>query len=336
STRASVSVTVNATPSAPTVAAQTFCSSENKTIGDLASLGASYKWYSALTGGTALAGTTVLATGTYYVSQSSNGCESTRASVSVTVNPTPSAPTVAAQTFCSSENKTIADLASLGASYKWYSALTGGTALAGTTVLATGTYYVSQSSNGCESTRTAVVVTITTNPVKPILGSINQPTCSTFTGTFTITNYNSSYTYTISPNGATLNTATGVVTATKGIYKVTATLNSCASEISDAVEINSILCANADPFGTKTSGATATTVGNVKTNDTLNGVAVTADNTTVTPKTDGVLSVDASGVVTLAANAPSGSYSIVYQICEINTTNCKTATASVDVVNTLV
>ncbi|NWK99206.1 hypothetical protein DM790_00005, partial [Flavobacterium collinsii] len=99
----------------------TFCSSENKTIADLASLGASYKWYSASTGGSALAGTTVLATGTYYVSQTSNGCESTRVSVSVTVNATPSAPTVAAQTFCSSENKTIADLASLGASYKWYS-----------------------------------------------------------------------------------------------------------------------------------------------------------------------------------------------------------------------
>ncbi|MFD2941565.1 T9SS type B sorting domain-containing protein, partial [Flavobacterium notoginsengisoli] len=100
-----------------------------------------------------------------------------------------------------------------------------------------------------------------------------------------------------------------------------------------SVDVVNTLVANADPFGTKTSGATATTVGNVKTNDTLNGVAVTADNTTVTPKTDGVLSVDAAGVVTLAANAPSGSYSIVYQICEINTTNCKTATASVDVVN---
>ncbi|MFC4391556.1 T9SS type B sorting domain-containing protein [Flavobacterium quisquiliarum] len=224
-------------------------------------------------------------------------------------------------------------MASLGASYKWYSASTGGSALAGTTVLATGTYYVSQTSNSCESTRASVVVTITTNPVKPILGSINQPTCSTFTGNFTITNYNSSYTYTISPNGATLNTTTGVVTATKGVYKVTATLNSCASEISDEVEINSILCANADPFGTKTSGATAVTVGNVKTNDTLNGAAVTADNTTVTPKTDGVLSVDAAGVVTLAANSPSGSYSIVYEICELNTANCKTATATVDVVN---
>ncbi|MFD2942752.1 Ig-like domain-containing protein, partial [Flavobacterium notoginsengisoli] len=224
STRSSVSVTVNATPSAPTVAAQTFCSSENKTIADLASLGASYKWYSALTGGTALAGTTVLATGTYYVSQSSNGCESTRASVSVTVNATPSAPTVAAQTFCSSENKTIADLASLGASYKWYSALTGGSALAGTTVLATGTYYVSQSSNGCESTRSSVSVTVNATPSAPTVAA--QTFCSSENKTIgDLASLGASYKWYSALTGGTALAGTTVLAT--GTYYVSQSSNGC-------------------------------------------------------------------------------------------------------------
>jgi hypothetical protein len=47
--------------------------------------------------------------------------------------------------------------------------------------------------------------------------------------------------------------------------------------------------------------ASSLPVGNVTTNDTLNGVLVTSANTDVTPITTGPLSVDANGVVTLAA-----------------------------------
>jgi hypothetical protein len=48
------------------------------------------------------------------------------------------------------------------------------------------------------------------------------------------------------------------------------------------------------------------------------------------------LSIDANGIVTVAANTPSGTYSIIYhyakpihQQIECNTTNCDTATATV-------
>ncbi|WP_345157264.1 gliding motility-associated C-terminal domain-containing protein, partial [Flavobacterium ginsengisoli] len=55
----------------------------------------------------------------------------------------------------------------------------------------------------------------------------------------------------------------------------------------------------------------------------------------VTIGSNGPLSVDASGDVTLAANTPSGTYSITYEICEkdANPSNCKTAVAEVKVVN---
>jgi hypothetical protein len=49
---------------------------------------------------------------------------------------------------------------------------------------------------------------------------------------------------------------------------------------------------------------------NALTNDTLSGIAATTTNTNVTPLTTGPLSIDANGIVTVAANTPSGTYSI--------------------------
>jgi hypothetical protein len=171
-TNVSAVLTVGDSP-APTAAAQSFCNAG--TVADLVAAGAGLQWYAVATGGTALAGTTVLATGAYYVSQTVNGCESARASVSVTVNTT-AAPTAAAQTICNAG--TVADLVAAGAGLQWYAAATGGTALAGTTVLATGDYYVSQTVNGCESDRVTVSITVTTvatptgSPNQTILGSV--------------------------------------------------------------------------------------------------------------------------------------------------------------------
>jgi hypothetical protein len=46
-------------------------------------------------------------------------------------------------------------------------------------------------------------------------------------------------------------------------------------------------------------------------------IAATTTNTNVTPLTTGPLSIDANGIVTVAANS-SGTYSITYQLCEAN------------------
>ncbi|WP_317192561.1 T9SS type B sorting domain-containing protein [Flavobacterium branchiicola] len=174
-------------------------------------------------------------------------------------------------------------------------------------------------------------------PDVPTITSINQLTCSVNTGSFTISNYNNSYSYTITPAGATLDALTGIVTAPVGTYDVTATLSNCTSGISTVVIVSKI-CANDDNFGTKTSGATALNLGDVTSNDKLNGLAVTTTNTNVTPKIEGPLSVDADGNLTLAANTASGTYSIIYQICEEGSAsaNCDTTTASVIVANGLV
>lgn len=144
---------------APTVADQTFCNSA--TVANLTATGTAIKWYTAATGGTALATTAALSTRTYFVSQTLNNCESTRNAIIVTVNTT-AAPTATAQTFCN--GATVAELTAEETNVQWYSEMTGGIALTPADVLATGTYYVSQTLNSCESTRTAVSVTINTTP----------------------------------------------------------------------------------------------------------------------------------------------------------------------------
>ena len=106
----------------------------------------------------------------------------------------------------------------------------------------------------------------------------------------------------------------------------------------------SVIDAVVDTFPTQTPGTTVpTTVGNVTTNDTLNGVLVTASNTDVTPVIEGPLSIDATGVLTLAPNTPSGSYPITYVICEVNPVtgvavspaNCDTVTDTIVVLSTI-
>ncbi|MDR7209159.1 gliding motility-associated C-terminal domain-containing protein, partial [Flavobacterium piscis] len=175
-------------------------------------------------------------------------------------------------------------------------------------------------------------------PADPIISSVIQPTCNITTGSFTISNYDVANIYNITPIGATLDTTTGIVVAEVGTYNLIATMNGCSS-VSSSVVINSKVCAEDDnTFATQTTAASPVTVGNVTDNDTLNGLAVAGSNTDVTPITTGPLSIDANGVLTLAANTVSGTYSIVYQLCVSGAvpSNCDDATATVVVSNPVI
>ena len=220
STRTGVAVTVNTIPAAPTASAQSFCGSG--TVAQLTATGTALVWYAAQTGGTALEGTAALATGTYYVSQTVNGCESTRISVAVTVNTIPAAPTASAQSFCGSG--TVAQLTATGTAPIWYAAQTGGSALEGTAVLATGTYYVSQTVNGCESTRTSVAVTVNTIPAAPTASA------QSFCGSGTVAQLTATGTapiwYTAQTGGTALE---GTAALATGTYYVSQTVNGCES-----------------------------------------------------------------------------------------------------------
>jgi hypothetical protein len=156
-----VAVSVNAIPSAPAGAAtQEFCN--GATIAELAVTGTALTWYTSAISSSPLSSSTSMSNGTtYFASQTVNGCESSdRLEVAVTIN----APAIPSgnptQTFCSAA--TVNDLNATGTDIAWYSAATGGTPLASSLALSNGTYYASQTINGCESAnRLAVAVTVT-------------------------------------------------------------------------------------------------------------------------------------------------------------------------------
>ena len=184
----------------------------------------------------ALTGTTALATGTYYASQTVGTCESVlRFAVAVTVN-NPTAPTGSAtQSFCAIDNPTVANLTATGTAIKWYSAATGGTALAGTTALATGTYYASQTVGTCESAlRFAVAVTVN-NPTAPTgsatqsFCAIDNPTVANLTATGTAIKW-----YSAASGGTALVSTTALAT---GTYYASQTVGTCESALRFAVAV---------------------------------------------------------------------------------------------------
>lgn len=136
---------------------QSFCNAAQ--VSDLISTGTgTINWYDVSTGGTPLNNTQNLIAGTYYVSQTNGTCESERKAVNVTIDITAAPTANANQTY--EANATVSSLVATGNNLKWYSSATGGTELSSSTLLTATTYYVSQTNNGCESSRTSVNVTI--------------------------------------------------------------------------------------------------------------------------------------------------------------------------------
>ncbi|MDG2433562.1 hypothetical protein, partial [Flavobacterium sp.] len=104
------------------------------------------------------------------------------------------------------------------------------------TAATAGTYYIKGTNAiGCSDVK-SVVVTVNATPATPTLSPATHPSCTTSTGSFTITNYVASNTYTITPSvGVTRSGNT--VTAPSGTYTVIAATSSCTSTASSSVEI---------------------------------------------------------------------------------------------------
>ncbi|MGO4777190.1 Ig-like domain-containing protein, partial [Lysobacter sp. 2RAB21] len=88
-----------------------------------------------------------------------------------------------------------------------------------------------------------------------------------------------------------------------------------------------------DIVATPVNGGTGgTNVVNVLGNDTLGGSTVNPADVTVTPNTNGPLTVKADGGVDVAPGTPAGNYTVTYQLCEVlNPSNCDTATVTITV-----
>jgi hypothetical protein len=266
---AGVAITLNPIP-LPVAASQTFCG--GATVAALVTTsGTNIKWYSALTGGTALTSTTALATGNYYASQTVSGCESTRATVAITVNTTP-IPVAAAQTFCTGGGSTVANLqvtSVAGATVKWYATETATTPLATTAVLGTGTYYVSQTQGICESIRLAVQVTVATI-VPPTVPSGPQQLCTGATVANLTATGSPVATYKWYATATSTTPLTPDTPVTEGTYYVSQMISACESaKASSQVVINNVaapvvadqeFCAGATVASLQATPAAGTTI----------------------------------------------------------------------------
>ncbi len=118
------------------------------------------------TGGTGTytgTGNFTVSAGTYsYTVTDANGCTSST-SITVTQPALVNAPTgTSSQTFCSTLNATLSSISVTGTAVQWYASNAGGSVLASTTPLVTGTtYYATQTIAGCQSSSyLSVAVTI--------------------------------------------------------------------------------------------------------------------------------------------------------------------------------
>lgn len=132
--------------------------------------------------------------GPFYVSQNTNGCESNRVGIPVTVNGLPSAPAITSSlSYC--QSSTQQQLSPSGSGFRWYNASSvllandGAAPAHSLSIPGSTTYLVSAVSNGCESAgKSPVVVTIKASPaaiasVSLVYCETARPTALTVSGT---------------------------------------------------------------------------------------------------------------------------------------------------------
>jgi hypothetical protein len=236
-----IAVTVNVTPAPAVVNPSPYCQGTTVAV---TGTGTSMLWYTTPTGGTgsptAPTPPTTPGTTNYYVSQTANGCESTRSMVTFTVVATSPAPAVVTPvTYC--QNAAATALTATGTNLQWYAAPTGGTATATaptpvTTSAGTTDYYVSQNTTGCESARAMIAVSVNALPTASI--TANGPTTLTQGGSVLLSaNTGAGLTYKWF-NGAVLaGTSSAYNATTAGNYTVEVTNASGCKATSSIVTV---------------------------------------------------------------------------------------------------
>ena len=174
-------------------------------------------------------------TGTYVVTYNFTNtiCTNTATAI-VTINALPVGPVVAAQNFCTSA--TVASLPNGNRTYKWYSAPTGGTVLANTAALSMGTYFVSSTTGGCESARTAVPITINK---AAIAGAITSAASVCAGGTITFTS--AAYTGSSIQWEVSTTSATAGFSAVAGANQLAFTMNAVANTSSSLFYVRNVV-----------------------------------------------------------------------------------------------
>lgn len=227
------------------------------TLSATAGPGNTLNWYTSATGGTPSTTaptpvTSIAGTTTYYVAQMNNmGVEGPRASITVTVNPLPTAPVITpsgSTSFCTGGSVTLSSSYSSGNT--WSTAAT----TQNINVTSSGTFNVTETDgNGCSSTSSDITVNVSSAPLPTIATSGATTLCSGETVTLT-SSAADSYSWS---NGATTQSIT---VSTGGTYNVTTTnSNAC-----DGVGTSANTTVTVNPVPTA-AGSTASIAGSVVT-----------------------------------------------------------------------
>jgi hypothetical protein len=310
SARAMIAVTVTntATASITTTSPTAFCTGGSVVL--TASTGTSYKWFNGSTQVGTAATYSATTAGSYTVEVTNGGnCKATSSATNVTVNASPSAPTVTAtQTYC--QNGTATALTATGTGLLWYTSATGGTGSTtaptpSTAITGATNYYVSQTTTGCESSRSMIAVTVTNTATASI--TTTSPTVFCTGGSVVLTaNTGTSYKWF---NGSTqVGTAATYSAITAGSYTVEVTNGGNCKATSSATNVT----VNALPVAIITAGSstsipqggsvvlTASTGSSYK---WFNGTAQVGTNASYTATTPGAYSIQ----VTNASNCSATS-----------------------------
>jgi len=163
--RIAVLVSINTT-ALPALTSQTITVCGDITYGSInlnQISGSELLWYPSATSQTPIPNTDSIVSGTYYVSQKLNNCESVRVPITVSsAQSTVPAPTAGVQNICGSG--TVSQLSANilpNATALWYSTAASTTPLQPTDVLVSGTYYLAQQEGNCISPKIPVPVRVT-------------------------------------------------------------------------------------------------------------------------------------------------------------------------------
>ncbi|MEY4603055.1 MAG: hypothetical protein RIT43_347 [Bacteroidota bacterium] len=196
---ASVSANPISIPSPPTVTAVDGCGSSVLTAS-----GTGLVWST----GAATSSITVTSVGSYTVTQTVGGCESSPATISSTPLSIPSAPSVSAVDGCGSSV-----LSATGTGLVWST----GATTSSITVTTAGSYTVTQTVGGCESSAATISSSPLSIPSAPLVSAVDGCVSSVLTATGTGLVWST---------GAT---SSSITVTTAGSYTVTQTVGGCTS-----------------------------------------------------------------------------------------------------------
>lgn len=180
-----INVNSCASPAPPNSSDVSLCGSGIVTFSAVGAVGTQeYRWYNSPSGGSSLSSLptfttpSITATTSFYVSifDVATTCESNRTQVDAIINTPPAAPTAISNSGCSGTNISIAASGATNGQYRWYTASTGGTAIAGQTndtfipnptLTTTTSFWAAINNSTCESARTEVIATVLPLPPTP-------------------------------------------------------------------------------------------------------------------------------------------------------------------------